>query len=147
MTTNAPDGQRNCLTSKSGFKSWSPLCKLVAGTEDERFTAFVEWVEARDTNAPTMVPETMGAVSVQRLAQHVRASQLISTETGSSLHRRQQMGEHIVEAWMRLVQRFGPAPALTNLALMSNILNLPDSNTDNISLLRETRPEMVRQDQ
>lgn len=62
------------LTNKTDFKQWSRSFKLLAGLEDERPKVFLDRVEAREANAPTIVPETSNAVGAPRLAQHLYAS-------------------------------------------------------------------------
>lgn len=47
-------------TNRTSFKEWSRRYKLVAGAKDEHFKAVLEWVEARETNAPTIAPEASG---------------------------------------------------------------------------------------
>lgn len=68
------------------------------------------------------------------------------TETGTETHSIVDgtPGQNGLEAWRRMVQRFGPASAHANLNLLSSILKPPRGTVDNISYLIEKWERMVR---
>lgn len=125
----------DCLSSKRGFKQRRRRYKVVAGAEDARCKVILDWAEMRDTNAPTIVPESSGVVDVPRLAQHVFASLFLRTETGTEAPSivDRTPGENGLEAWRRPVQRLGPAPAQANFSLMSRVLKPSKGRVDNNS--------------
>lgn len=75
------------LTNTSSFKQWSHRCKLAVGAKGARFKVFLECVEDRETNAPTIDLEASNVTSAARLPQHLHDSLLmcmqISTEANS----------------------------------------------------------------
>lgn len=58
----------------------------MSGAKDERFKPFLASAESWGMNAPNFVSETSGIVDAQRLAQHICACLLVSTETGAEGH-------------------------------------------------------------
>lgn len=71
------------LANKTGFEQRGHRCKFVAQAEGERFNTFLAWSDTGETSAPTIVPESGGVVEAQSFAQHVYASLLMRTETGT----------------------------------------------------------------
>lgn len=99
---------------------------MVAGAKDDRFNLLLQCAEARETNAPTIVPEASSVTGTARLAQHLLAREHGDRNSGS-LHR--TPGENGLEARRRLVQRFDPLSAHANLNLMSKILRPPKESS------------------
>lgn len=88
------------LTNKTSFKKWSRRYKLVAGATDERPEALVDWAEARDMSAPTIIQQST-------FETHVYARLLMNTGAGTEVHSivHSTPSENGLEAWRRLVQR------------------------------------------
>lgn len=98
------------LTNRSSFKQWSRRYKLVAGAKDERFKVLLEWAQARDPNEPAVDPAASNVANATRLSQHIYASLLMSTESGTEAHSivDNTPAENGLEAWRRFVQKFDP---------------------------------------
>lgn len=88
-----------------------------------------------EANAPAVDPAASNAASATRLAQHISASLLISTEARTETHSIVDNipAESGLEAWRRFVQRFDPAPEHTNFNLMSKLFRPPKGKVENIS--------------
>lgn len=73
------------------------------------------------------MPEASGVSGAGKFTQHLYASLPMSAEAGTLAHSivDNTPGEHGLEAWRRLVQRFDPASAHGNLKLMSKTLKPP----------------------
>lgn len=74
---------------------------------DERFKVFLEWVEAREANTPTMVPDASNMAGAAKLTQKLNASLRMRTEVWTEAYSivDNTPGKKGPEAWRRLVQR------------------------------------------
>lgn len=113
-----PDGLTNKVRS---FKQWSRRHKFAAGAKDERFNFVLEWAEACESNAPTIIPDARNVNYVARLAQQLYASLLMHMEAETD----NSPPENGLGVCRRLVQRFGLASAHANLNLTSQTLRAP----------------------
>lgn len=118
----ARDGSQQCRCSIQ----FAP----VGGAKDDQFKALLEWsriMGADGTNHRSRDKRHSGA---WRLGQHLYASLLMSTESGTEAHSivDSTPGEHGLEVCRKLVQRFGPASAHATFNLMCHNLKTPKGN-------------------
>lgn len=73
--------------------------------------------EAWQSNAPTIVSHPSSVTKAPRVAQHMSASLLMSTETGTEVHAvaDNTPGKNGLQACRSLVRRIDPTPAQANL--------------------------------
>lgn len=118
---------------------------MVAGAKDKPFSVVLMWAEAHDANTPVVDPTASGLAGAQKLAQHLYASFLMSTEAGTEAHSIADNTplENGLEAWRRLVHGIDPAQAQANLSMMSSILKLPHENLKNTTFPVEKWEEMA----
>lgn len=112
------------FTSEMNVKHSTRRYKLAAGANEDRDKFRLEWVEAREANAPTVIAETKNMVESSRLP-HFYASSFTSTEPGTEAHSivGSTPGGMGLEACRGLAQWFDPGSARINLNLMTQILN------------------------
>lgn len=74
------------VTNNSSFELRKGHFILVAGSEVERFNTFIEWGEARELSAPTIVLAASGVMGAPRLAKDAYASLFGSMVMGTDAH-------------------------------------------------------------
>lgn len=132
--------------SASLFFRWSRRYNPVAAGGDERFNTFLDLVAVQEPSAPAMVPEVSGTGGASRQAMQTDSRMIMNTETGTEAHCivDSAQGDNWLKVWRRLVQRFHPASAQTNLNLMRSVLKPPRGKIDHISFLMDNWEETAR---